>query len=75
MKNMVQIRKKNSYFVAKLFFELSEKVLWGLSALRAPTVGPFCGYYTELQRVIVILAIYFLLQTLNMIRGYMHVCK
>ena len=39
MQNMVQIRKKNTYFVTKLLFIFGEKVLLGLSALRAPTVG------------------------------------
>ena len=40
MQNMVQIPDKNTYFVTKTFFESLEKVLWGLSALRAPRVWP-----------------------------------
>ena len=40
MQNMVQIRKKNMYFATKLLFGILEKVLLGLSASRAPTVGP-----------------------------------
>ena len=50
MQNMVQIREKNTYFVTELFFELFEKVIFGLSALRAPTGGAirllvsFCTY-------------------------------
>ena len=33
MQNMMQIRKKNAYFVTNLLFELFEKVLLRLSAL------------------------------------------
>ena len=40
VQNMVQIRNENTYFVTNFFFELLEKVLFGLSALGAPTVGP-----------------------------------
>ena len=40
MQNMVETRKKNTCFVNKLLFKILEKVLLGLSALRAPTVGP-----------------------------------
>ena len=40
MQNMVPICKKNNYFVTKLLFDFWGKVLWGLSALRAPPVGP-----------------------------------
>ena len=39
--NRMRNRKKNAYFMTKLIFEIVEKVLWGLSALRAPTVGPY----------------------------------
>ena len=39
MQDMVQSRKKNIYFVTKLLFEILEKVILGLSPLRAPTVG------------------------------------
>ena len=38
---MVQIRKRNGYFVTDLLFVFVEQVLWGISALRAPTVGPY----------------------------------
>ena len=41
MQNMVQIHKKNTYSATKIFFEVLEKVLLGLSVLRAPTVGPY----------------------------------
>ena len=41
MQHMVQIRKKNIYFVTNLpFCFFFEKVPLGLSALRAPTVWP-----------------------------------
>ena len=40
MQHMVQIRKEKNYFVTKYFLDMSEKVLLGLLALRAPTVGP-----------------------------------
>ena len=46
MQNMVQIHKKNGYFVT-IFFQ---KVLFGLSALRAPTVGPSSVSPRILQR-------------------------
>ena len=47
MQNMVQIQKKNDYFETKFFFiEILEKVILGLSALRAPTVGPFSERYS-----------------------------
>ena len=39
MQNMVEIRKKNTCFVTNYFFEIFEKVLLGLSAFRAPTIG------------------------------------
>ena len=39
MQNMVEIRKKNTCFVTILHFRFFEKVLLGLSAFRAPTVG------------------------------------
>ena len=40
MQNMVQSLKKNDYFVTNsLFWNF-----WGLSALRAPTVGPLDGF-------------------------------
>ena len=39
MQNMVEIRKKNNCFVTMLLFRLFEKVLLGLSALRAPHGG------------------------------------
>ena len=44
MQNMVQIRKENIYSVTISFFEILEEVLLGLSALRAPTVGPSNGF-------------------------------
>jgi hypothetical protein len=40
MHNMVEIRKKNTCFVTKSLLKNNLKVLLGLSALRAPTVGP-----------------------------------
>jgi hypothetical protein len=40
MQNMVEIRKKKTYFATKSLKKKKE-VLLGLSALRAPTVGPF----------------------------------
>ena len=39
MQNIVEIRKNNTYFVTKLFWGFFEKVLLGLSALRAPHGG------------------------------------
>ena len=42
MQNMMQIGKKNTYFVTISFFvETLDKVPLGLLALRAPTVGPY----------------------------------
>ena len=39
MQKMVRIRQKNAYFVTNSPSFFSEKVSWGLSALRAPMVG------------------------------------
>ena len=44
MQNMVQIRKKNAYFVIELFYEIFGKSPFWLSALRAPMVGPLRWY-------------------------------
>ena len=42
MQKMVQFLKSNAYFVTNLLFIFFvEEVLSGLSALRAPTVGPY----------------------------------
>ena len=41
MQYMVQIRKKSVYFATKAFFETLEEVFLGLSALKAPIVGPY----------------------------------
>jgi hypothetical protein len=43
MQNMREIHKNNMCFVTKSFFEFSENILLGLSALRAPTVGPYAA--------------------------------
>ena len=43
MQDTVQIRKKNTYLVTNFCFETSEKIVFGLSALRALTVGPWFG--------------------------------
>ena len=55
MQNMEQIRKKNTYFVTKLLFKTFGKCffVWGggLSALRAPTVGPY--YCTKVFKTII----------------------
>ena len=42
MQHMVHTRKNNAYFATNLLFQFCrENVLLGLSALRAPTVGPY----------------------------------
>ena len=42
MQNMVEIRKKKQLFRDQIIFlKINKKVLLGLSALKAPTVGPF----------------------------------
>ena len=51
MQNIVHIRKKNIYSVTKLLFRIWEKVLLGLSELRAPTVGPFIVYYQKIVKI------------------------
>ena len=38
---MEHIRKKNTYFVTNLLSIKKKQNIFGLSALRAPTVGPF----------------------------------
>ena len=46
MQNMVQIREIYFYFMTNfVLLEFLEKVFLGLSALRAPTVGPFYIVY------------------------------
>jgi hypothetical protein len=46
MQDIMEIRKKKHMFRDHIiFWDLFEKVFWGLSALRAPTVGPCAGYY------------------------------
>ena len=45
MQNIFEFLKKNVYFVTNLFFYIFGKVLLGLSALRASTVGPLAPLF------------------------------
>ena len=51
MQNMMEIYKKNICFVT-IFFQFWKTVLLGLSALRAPTVGPFGIVENDVQTVV-----------------------
>ncbi len=49
MQNMVQIRARNVGFTTLHIFDFVETFLLGLSALRAPTVGPYGAKPTSKQ--------------------------